>query len=222
MKSEFIKMVPILKATFVLFLMMFLAEIASKNIYDAMNFSVGAVMALSINKAWFLGVLRHVTSSRDEKVLLDCGKRMADWLLAFSAAALVALLLQIFSASQETVSEVHVKPKIFFSDPIATSAFIVMLTTFSFLRITKHLSEGIRRINTRSDLREIISNEYHNVKWEYDKLSGKQVKKMIEEYNINPPAREEVQEYLKPILQKYGLLSTSSGETEGAQEVIDL
>ena len=92
------------------------------------------------------------------------------------------------------------------------AAFIVLMTGFSALRIAKHLSEGIRRINTRDDLRDIIRHEFGDVKFQYDEIPHKQVRQMLEEYNYNPPAMSKRHEYLKVILQKHGLLSVRSSE----------
>ena len=182
---------------FVFFIIKLLSIIFVKETEAALSFTAALIMGASINKTWLIFIIQWVVGSKDERVVKACGKRISDWLLAFSAAALVPFL--IFALTEE--SFLQSKP-----NAVQTAAFIVMTTVFASLRITKHLSEGLRRINTRDDLRDIIRSEFGDIKFKYDELSYKQVKQMLQDYNVAPPPQAGLKEYLEPILQKHGLL----------------
>lgn len=205
-------MVPIYKMTLILLLIGALSILLAHQAYYALNIVVSIIMGTSINKTWFIGTLGFVVSSKNEDVLIACGKRLADWLLAFSAAALVSLLFLMLTDGKYIIDEKSIKFSEDVTNLIFTAAFIVMMTLFSSLRITKHLSEGIRRINTRSDLREIISREFGDLKFKYDELPLQQVDQILHEYNVDPPVRAEIKNYLKPILQKHGLIVSEAME----------
>ena len=194
---QFIKLIPAFKVVFTFFIITLLSFMFVKKTDTAVSFTASLIMGASIKKTWFIFFIQWVVGSKDERVVKACGKKISDWLLAFSAAALVPFL--ILALTEESFLQSK-------HNAIQPAAFIVMTTVFASLRITKHLSEGLRRINTRDDLRDIIRSEFGDIKFKYDELSYNQVKQILQDYNIAPPPQAGLKEYLEPILQKHGLL----------------
>ena len=194
--SDFIKLAPATKMlTILITLAVISALVARSNL--AIQFIPVILLGCSIKKTWFISLVQFLTSSKNESVVEACGKKIGDWLLAFSAAAIIPFLFIALTENDFIQNK---------SNAVSTSAFIALMTGFSSIRITKHFSEGIRRINTHDDLRDIIRREFGDVKFKYDELPNDQVKQILQEYNVNPPIHTELHEYLKTILQKYGLL----------------
>ena len=193
--SDFIKLAPVTKMLAILITIAVISALVARSNL-AIQFIPVILLGCSIKKTWFISFVQFLTSSKDEDVVKACGKKISDWLLAFSAAAIIPFLFIALTENDFIQNK---------NDAVFTSAFIVLMAGFSAIRITKHFSEGIRRINTRDDLRDIIRREFGDVKFKYDELPNEQVKQILQEYNVNPSIQAELHEYLKPILQKYGL-----------------
>jgi hypothetical protein len=205
---HFVKLVPAIKVVVFLFVIAGLSALVSRRTELAIQIIPVLLVGCSFKKTWFISLVQFLTSSKNETVVEVCGKKIGDWLLAFSAAAIIPFLLLALTEDN------FIQRK---NDAVFNAAFIVLMTGFSALRITKHFSEGIHRINTRDDLRDIIRQEFGDVKFQYDELPHQQIKQMLDEYNINPPSRDKQHEHVKAILKKYGLLPAASPESSESE-----
>lgn len=196
--SQSIKMIPAFKGFFVISCIVLFSLFISENAEFVLTAFCVFVTCISIKKSWFIGFVSFMVWSREENVIIDCGKMISDWLMRFSSAAIVSVFIMSLVEKGFIVNKQGI---------IFLAAFSALASAFVSLRIAKHISEGIRRVNTRDDLRDIIRREYGDVKFEYDDLDYAKIKQLISEYNVAPPQREGIKEYLKPILERHGLLS---------------
>lgn len=206
MWTQIVKDTPVIKFMLTVMFFMFISMAVVKWTEMTVNILMVLVMGISINKTWFLRFIYIVSQSHNEEVIKSIAKRIADWLEKFSIAAFLPILIIALT------NEDFIKNS---SSTVFYASLIALVTFFCSLRITKHITEGLTTIHTRSDLRDIIrESEFHNVKFDFDELPLSSVEKMIEEYNSTLHLPIGLNEALRPILERQGLLKPAHDDSQ--------
>lgn len=196
--SQLVKDTPVLKFAFITFIFYFISIAIVQWTENTINILTVLTLGISINKTWFLNFIYFISQSYDEEVIKALTKRIADWLEKFSIAALLPILVVALRDTDFIKNSGHV---------VFNASFIALITFFCSLRITKHIAEGVSKICTRAHLRSIIKeSEFYYSKFDFDELPSASVKKMIEELNIAIYLGKNIDEELRSILEKQGLI----------------
>lgn len=205
---QFLKDAPIFKFLFVAVLFISISTAIVKWTEMTVQIMIVLVLGISINKIWFLRFIQIISQSYDEEVIKAISKRIADWFEKFSIAALLPILVIALREEDFIKNSGSV---------VFNASLIALITFFCSVRITKHITEGLTKIFTRADLRDIIrESEYHHIKFDFDELPSSKVAEMIEEFNSLLHSGMKIDDVLRLILERQGLIQPAQPESDKA------